>query len=195
MNHLTKNRVLTWLVLLLLVANAASIAMFWLGKAKQTKQAQQILRNEQPKGKPQDFLVKELNFDAAQQGQLEIFSKEHREAVNSFHEKIMEAKENFFAILKKKNATDSAKKKATEAISNITQQIDLLTLNHFQKVRALCNAEQQKKFDEIIKQVIGMMSEQRRNAGPAEPLHIGQEGDRPSPPDDQHGDKPPRPEE
>ena len=211
MNHLTKNRGLTWLVLLLMVANATSIAMFWLGKPKQQPQQLHAEQLRQPKGKPQDFLVKELNFDAAQQVQLEIFSKEHREAVNSFHEKIMEAKENFFAILKQKNTTDSAKKKATEAISNITQQIDLLTLNHFEKVRALCTTEQQKKFDEIIKQVIGMMSEQRRTAAPAEPLHIGQDGDRPPPPDvnrpprpdgdrppppdDQRGDKPPPPKQ
>ena len=150
MKNLTKNKVLTWLVLLLLLANATSIAMFWFYKGKANEHPKQT---HQPNGKPQDFLIKELNFDAAQQVQLEAFSKEHREAINSFGGKIKEVKENFFSILKQQNTTDSTKKNAAAAISNITQQIDLLTLNHFEKVRAICTPDQQKKFDEIIKQV------------------------------------------
>ncbi len=43
MNHGPKNKLLTWLVVLLLVANAATITMFWLGKAKHPPQ---------PKGPP-----------------------------------------------------------------------------------------------------------------------------------------------
>ena len=35
MEHNKKNKLLTWLVLLLLIANAGSIAMFWLDKEKQ----------------------------------------------------------------------------------------------------------------------------------------------------------------
>ena len=34
MNTVAKNKLLTWLVILLLVANAASIAMFWLSRGK-----------------------------------------------------------------------------------------------------------------------------------------------------------------
>ena len=191
MNHLTKNRALTWLVVVLLIVNATSITMFWLGKAKQTAQ---IKQPHQPKGKPQDFLIKELKLDEAQQVKLEAFSKEQREAVNSFKEKVKEVKEFFFNLIKQKNPTDSAKKNAVAAVSNITQQIDLITLNYFEKVRAICNAEQQIKFDEIIKQVIGMMGEQRRTAAPRESLNIGEEGDRPPPQDDQQEDRP-RPQE
>lgn len=104
MNNLTKNKILTRLVLLLLLANATFIAMFWLGKPQQLKQQ---INNKKPKGKPQDFLTKELNLDAPQQVHLEVFSKEHQEAVNSFRDRVKQAKENFFNILKQQNTTDS----------------------------------------------------------------------------------------
>ena len=189
MNHASKNKVLTWLVVLLLVANAASITMFWMGKTKQTEQ---IKQTEQPKGKPQDFLVKELKLDANQQVQLEILAKEHREAVNELREKVKDAKEFFFNLLKRQNPSDSVKKTAAIAISSITEQIDLLTLNHFQKVRALCNADQQKKFDEIIQQVVDMMGQQRRPEGP--PQDRQDDNRHPPPPGEQRGNKPPREE-
>lgn len=169
MNYGTKNKLLTWLVLLLLVANAATIAMFWLNRSKQPPP---------PKGTPKEFLVKELNLDAAQQGQLETLVKEHREAAEQLRKKVKESKESFFSLLKQGNITDSTKQEAAKTVSIITEELDLLTLNHFQKVRALCNPEQQKKFDDIISQVIVMMAQPRPPIGPPPG---GPEGNRPPP--------------
>jgi len=188
MNYVAKNKMLTWLVVLLLVVNTASIAMFWLGKAKQTEHTEET---EQPKGKPEDFLVKELKLDAVQQAKLKILAKEHREAIKEFHEAIKDAKQNFFNLLKQQNTPDSIKQTAATVISRITEKIDLLTLAHFNKVRALCNAEQQKKFDEIIQQIIDRMGEQRRSGGPDQPPPDDQNGDSHPPRDEQHGDRPP----
>jgi len=186
MNHTAKNKVLTWLVVILLIANAATITMFWLGKPKQPVQ---------PKGQPKDFLIKELKLDTNQQAQFEVLVKEHRAAVEQLRKKIKGAKDNLFDLLKEQNVSDSTKRNAAAAVSIITEEIDLLTLNHFQKVRAFCNPEQQKKFDTIIHQVTGMMGQQRPPMGPGGPPPGGPGGDRPPPPNGQHGDKPPPPEE
>jgi Spy/CpxP family protein refolding chaperone len=177
MNSAAKNKLLVWLVALLLVANAASIAMFWLGKAKHPPQ---------PKGTPQEFLIKELKLDAKQQEQLEVLVKEHRQAAEQLRGKTREAKEAFFDLLKQANVTDSVKQAAAKAVSVNTEELDLLTLNHFQKVRALCTTEQQKKFDEIIHQVTSMMGQPRPPMGPGNdrqgPPPGGPDGDRPPPP-------------
>lgn len=173
MNSGTKNKLLTWLVVLLLIANAATIAMFWLGKTKQPVQL---------KGEPRDFLIKELKLDTNQQAQLEVLVKEHRTAVEQLREKIKGAKDNLFGLLKEQNVSDSIKKNAAAAVSIITEEIDLLTLNHFQKVRSLCNPEQQKKFDEIIQQVIRMMGQQRPPMGAGGPPPGRPGEDRPPPP-------------
>lgn len=179
MNHTTKNKLLTGLVVLLLVANAATISMFWMGKAK---------HQPKPKGTPQEFLVKELKLDAKQQEQLEVLVKEHRQSAEILRRKTREAKETFFDLLKKQNVTDSVKQASVKEVSIIMEELDLLTLNHFQKVRSLCTAEQQQKFDDIIKEVTGMIGQKRpaggprNDNGPQGPPPGGPGGDRPPPP-------------
>jgi Spy/CpxP family protein refolding chaperone len=160
MNTVAKNKLLTWLVILLLVANAASIAMFWLSRGK---------KPPAPKGTPQEFLVRELKLDSKQQEQFDVLRKEHRKAADQLREKIKEAKESFFDLLKQANVTDSLKQSAAKNVSTYTEELDLLTLDHFQKLRALCTAEQQKKFDEIIQQVTRMMGAPRPPPGPHGP--------------------------
>ena len=148
MNSSAKNKLLIWLLLLLLAANSVSIAMFWLWKERKLST---------PRGTPKEFLIKELKLDTKQQAGLEILVKEHRQAAEQIRRKIKEAKESFFDLLKDANIADSAKQAAAKTISISTEELDLLTLTHFQKVRNLCTPEQQKKFDEIIHQVTSMI--------------------------------------
>ena len=184
MNHGTKNKLLTGLVVLLLVANAATITLFWLDKAKHPPQ---------PKGSPQEFLVKELKLDAKQQEQLDVLRKEHREAADQLREKIKAAKESFFDLLKQDNPADSIKQAAAKNVSSFTEQLDLLTLNHFQKLRAICRVEQQKKFDGIIQQVIRMIGQPRPPGSSLGPPPAGPRGDRVPPPGGPDGERPPPP--
>ena len=176
MNSSAKNKLLVWLVALLLVANAASIALFWLGKKKQPPQL---------KGTPNEFLIKELTLDAKQQKQLTVLVKEHREAAEQLRQQTREAKESFFDLLKQSNPADSTKQAAAKAVSVSTEELDLLTFAHFQKIRALCTPEQQKKFDEIIHQVTSMMGQPRPPMGPGNgpkgPPPAGPDNERPPP--------------
>ena len=176
MNHVAKNKLLTWLVVLLLIANAVTIAMFWLGKAKQPFQQTRS---------PKDFLIKELKLDTKQQEQVEVLVKEHQQMAELLRERIRIEKEKFFDLLQQPDATDSAKTAASAAANYLVQKVDLMTLNHFQKIRALCNPEQQKRFDEIIHQVTAMMGQPRPPKGPGNdrqgPPPGGPDGDRPPP--------------
>lgn len=177
MNPSAKNKLLVWLVVLLVVANAATIAMFWLNKRPN--------QSAKPNNAPKEFLIKELKLDTKQQEQLEVLVKEHRAAAQQLRRKTKEAKESFFDLLKQANVTDSAKQTAAKAVSVITEELDLLTLNHFQKIRSLCTPKQQTKFDEIIHQVTSMMGQQRPPMGPGRdrkgPPPGGPDGDRPPP--------------
>jgi Spy/CpxP family protein refolding chaperone len=182
MNPSSKNRLLVGLVILLLIANAATIAMFWIGRAK---------RPPAPRGEVKDFLVKELNLDSNQQIKFEQLRNEHRHAVDSLREKVKQAKDAMFELVKDPAATDSIKHTAAEAVGIITEEIDLYTVEHFQKLRAICNPEQQKRFDELLHQVTSMM------APPPPPKHPDHPGgpppDGPPGPEDPGGQKPPPP--
>jgi periplasmic protein CpxP/Spy len=157
MNSPAKNKLLVWLVAILVIANAATLAIFWLGKKQEPAPS---------KGTPKEFLIQQLQLNTQQQAELDVLVKEHRQAAEQLRRKTRAAKESFFDLLKQTNITDSIKKAAAKAVSVNTEELDLLTLNHFQSVRSLCTPEQQKKFDGIIHEVTSMMARPRPPGGP-----------------------------
>jgi hypothetical protein len=162
-----RNTWLTAAVVLLLLANVASIAIFWLGRNRQHGSPEQ----------PASFLVRELGFDTRQQDQFMQLVTAHRQRAGQLREQVKDAKDEFFGLLQQPNVPDSIKTAAAAKASQLTQQLDLVTFEHFQQVRSLCNASQQKKFDAIIHDVL------RNMGGPGGP---------PPPGGDHHGPPPRR---
>jgi periplasmic protein CpxP/Spy len=158
----TKNKLLIWLVILLLTGNTASIAIFWLGKNKQSVAI---------KGTPKEFLVKELQLNSRQQEELELLMIRHREETPELRKEIRQAKKDFFDLLKQQNIADSNLQAAAKNVSLSIEQLDLFTFAHFKKIRELCTPEQQDKFDRIIQQVTTMMPPPQRFNGPDGETH------------------------
>jgi protein CpxP len=146
---MASKKIFTILVVLLLIANIATIAVFWLKK-----------EGSQPpiKGGPAKFIIKELGFTKSQQEQFITLAHEHQDQIRPIREELRTAKDNFFSLLGQPDLNDSSKLAAAKIVSLYTEQIDLITLDHFAKVRAICTATQKKKFDSIIKQVTQMMA-------------------------------------
>jgi hypothetical protein len=186
MNHGAKNKVLTWLVVLLVIANIVTITFFWLGRGK-------LLPNR--KGTPQEFLVKELKLDAGQQATFEVLRTAHHDSAMILREEVSQAKESFFNLLKQASVTDSMKLAAANKVSVITQKLDLLTWNHFQQLRAICNAQQQQQFDKIIQQVIDMIGHPQQPGRPEgnRPSGENEDSNRPPLPGGPDGERPPPP--
>ncbi|HEX4875680.1 MAG TPA: Spy/CpxP family protein refolding chaperone [Chitinophagaceae bacterium] len=166
-----KNKWLTLLVVLLLLANITTLALFWLDRGK---------RPPQPKGTPKEFLVKELSLTAVQQQQFDTLIAGHRKKSGELRDAVKAAKDSLFGLIKESAATDSLKQLYAKKVSHLTEQIDLLTVNHFQQVRKICTPEQQQKFDELILEVTSMMAPPRPPQGPGHPQ--GPPHDGPPPP-------------
>ncbi|GAB2816147.1 Spy/CpxP family protein refolding chaperone [Ferruginibacter profundus] len=157
MNTAIKNKILTWLVVLLLIGNVTSIVLFWMNRNTQLPAS---------KATPTEFLIKELKFDIKQQEQLELLVARHKEQVPPLRRNIRASKEALFDLLKVYNLSDSAKTAALKAVSVNTEALDSVTFTHFQKIRELCTPEQQNKFDQIIHQVTAMKAQSRPGDGP-----------------------------
>ncbi|TCC89460.1 periplasmic heavy metal sensor [Pedobacter frigiditerrae] len=154
----SNKKILTALVVLLLIANVATIGLFWFKKENKPQQL---------KGGPAKFIIKELELNKSQQEQYLVLVEEHQQGVRPLRDEIKDAKDAFFSLLSQPNVTEAEKQTAAKMVSVSTEKLDLLTFNHFAKVRAICNPTQQKKFDAIIKQVMQMMGEQHpKGRGP-----------------------------
>lgn len=155
----------TVLIIILLLANMVTIGIFWIKRGQNSLQF---------KGRPAQFIIKELKLNPNQQEKYLDMVREHQNGSKPIKDEIRAAKEHFFDLLKKPNASDAEKQTAAKKVSVLTEKLDLFTFDHFASLRAICTPAQQQKFDEIITAVIEKMGSQnngRKNRQDGPPPH------------------------
>ncbi|HCL05840.1 MAG TPA: hypothetical protein DHW64_07725 [Chitinophagaceae bacterium] len=152
MNFITKNKWFAVAMVMLILLNITTLTVFWWTK-KGNQQEERL-----PQGGAMAFLVRELKLDSAQQQQLLVFRDEHRSATQEIRKKNREAKEVFFSLLEKDGITDIEINEAATVSARYDAELAKITFDHFKKIRSVCNAKQQEKFDEIIHEVLRMLA-------------------------------------
>jgi Spy/CpxP family protein refolding chaperone len=155
MRNILNNKVLSWLIGVLILANIATLTFFWIGHLKNQ-------RNHSPK----EFLAKSLHFSESQKNAYFELAKDHNESANKIREQIKIDKENLFQLLKTEQIVDSVKNNAALKVSLSIQALDMLTFEHFKKVRALCTEEQKPKFDELIQKMVNSVNNPQKGINP-----------------------------
>ncbi len=157
MNYFNNTKWWAITVILLIVLNAVTLTIFWVER----KSNHDLPQKQENKGATELYLNKELAFDSIQQLKYNQLVLEHRQSTRQMRSEIRSAKDAFFELLSDSSITNDSIKKVSIRVSDIEQQLDILTFNHFKKVRTFCNAEQKKKFDSIIKNAVQMMGPQQ----------------------------------
>lgn len=182
MSIFTNNRLLSVITLLLLTANIATLGYLWMNRPGNVSMPPMPPRG----GQVFEFVTKELQLDSAQQLAYKKLRDEHQAGQRPLQDSIRKAKDDFFELLKQPSIADTEMQQQSSKVAAAEQQLELFTFKHFQKLRALCTAAQQKKFDEIIQDVLRRMAPAKRPQGPPPP---GIRGGEPPPPGE--GDGPP----
>jgi hypothetical protein len=155
MKNILNNKIAAWLIGLLILANIATLTFFWIGHLK-----------NQRDNSPKNFLAKSLHFSVSQKNAYFELAKNHNENANKIREQIKIDKENLFQLLKTDQIVDSVKNNAALKISLSLQALDMLTFEHFKKVRALCTEEQKPKFDELIQKMVNSVNNPQKGIKP-----------------------------
>ena len=164
MNNFTNNRWVPVITLLLLTANIVTLALLWTNKQPTGKPVE-----ASPPGRAFEFITRELKLDQAQQDAYSKLRDEHQASVRPLQDSIRKAKDKFFALLQEENVSDSIVQEYSKKIGELEQRRDVFTLRHFQKLRAMCNKEQQSRFDSIIQEALRRMGGPGRPPGPPPP--------------------------
>lgn len=154
MDIFTKNKFMTWAVVLLTVLNTVLIVLLWTS------------RNEPPNGREgpptreradlNEFIIKELSLDGNQQKQFEELRKQHRQQADKLQQEMKPLRDSLFNY--SANPDAGRVNALTQGIGSRQAQLELITHNHFKSLRDICNEEQKKKFDEIINDVLKIMA-------------------------------------
>ena len=169
MSNTTNNRWLTIITLLLLTANIVTLALLWTNKKQDREHLNPPPPQQQPSGQVFQFITNELKLDSTQQETYKELRDEHRSQVRPYQDSIGKAKDSFFDLLQQENIAETTILEYSKKIGELEQQRDVFTFKHFQKLRAICNKEQQIKFDKIIQDVLRRMAGPKRPPGPPPP--------------------------
>jgi len=140
MKSIKFNKILFWFFIILMIINIITLVIFWIGKM-----------NKGPI--PKSIMAKELHLNDQQRKQLYELIDEHRKESRALKDKIRTAKNELFDLAKYSIEDENKKRLAIDKTSKYIGQLDSLTLNHFQKIRSICNDDQKKLFDELLKKM------------------------------------------
>ena len=178
-----------WLIaiVVLVVINIATLFTIWRIKRE---------HHPPPNGRSAaNFLIKELGFDSAQKEKYLALVQQHQQELRGIKEQSREAKADFFSLVADSTISEATIKAQAAKAFEGENQVAIKTFYHFQQVRALCTSEQKKKFDNIIKEVVGMMGPQNGPHHPFREDHPNEERGHHPPPPDGEGYPPPPPDE
>ncbi len=146
MSTRSSNKNLIFLVAILLLTNIAVLLYFvWFKKPGHKKGP-----SEKRMGIMIETLQKKVGFDETQMAKYKELKELQKETVRPLFEEMRKAKEKFFLLMADTAVADSTLQAAANFIAQQQKMIDLEALNHFKRVRALCTAEQQPKYDSAI---------------------------------------------
>jgi Spy/CpxP family protein refolding chaperone len=189
MNYFTKNKWTAIAFIVLVLLNLTTLAVFFFTRPP--------MHDGPRNGSATDFLVKEVGLDSIQKNAFAELRKEHQQQMRELREKNREAKEAFFDLLANPDIDAATLDAAATKASQYEKESDLITFRHFQRVRKICRPDQQKKFDQLIHQVLRMTApEPGHGPGRAQGPPPNGEGRPPHPdgppPGGENGPPPPR---
>ena len=162
MTKFPRQKWLLLLVAILLVTNIITLSIYWSMKSPEPRHNNDQGDRQRRMGQ---FMVNELKLDKEQ----EAIYWQLRDTMLSRQKPIMDSirntKKRFFDLLKDPPSSDSLLQAKTDEIAALQKQLDLITFQHFQQVRALCKPEQVLKFDTVIKEIVNRMTGGWRSPG------------------------------
>jgi periplasmic protein CpxP/Spy len=148
----SKNRILIFLVIFLLLTNIAMLLYF-------------TAFNKMSKAGHPDrhgpgitaFLQNEAGFSKDQMIMLDSLKKQHRTAIKPLFDDLGTSKDHFYQLLGKPGIADSVLQAAADDIGKKQAALDLQFFQNFMSIRKLCTEQQLPKFDSVMPNLASKM--------------------------------------
>ncbi len=143
-------KILITIVVLLVLINCALLAVFWLQRGKGPGA-------EGPPQRAHEFLTKELKLNKAQEEAYEKMRTGHFETTRTLNDANRKLRDSLFSYINTSALDTPTVTRLEKQIAFNQAQIEKATLLHFRELRNILNADQQKKFDGVIRDALRMM--------------------------------------
>lgn len=169
MNYFAQQKWLKWAFFILLVLNIAILSLLFKDQFKSHKGHHPSFKS------PKDLLQETVVLSDEQLSAYETMISVHQAVSQDIREQLISEKIEYFKGLGLE--TPEEREKQLQDILKLQRKLEDLTYRHFLGLRETLTAEQQKKFDDIIPEVLSKMIQ-----GPKGPLGGPPKGHLPPPP-------------
>jgi len=156
MTPIARNRLLLFIIAILLVANLALVYFFVKGKDRDKK------HDGRERHGMSEQLKADVGFSEDQLKAYQLKRDAHMKVMRGLFEDIRTTKEEFFKTIADTVLSDSALLVKASDIGEKQKRIDITTHEYFRSVRKLCTQEQLPKYDTLYQKVVKRMISGRR---------------------------------
>ncbi len=142
----SKNRILIFLVIFLLLTNIGMLVYF----TSFEKHPARGNRNENRRGPITTFLQNDLGFSKQQMDMVDSLKKQHRAATKPLFDGLGKSKDKFYSLIGQAGLNDSLLAIAANEIGKKQAALDLQFFQNFTSFRKVCTAQQLPKFDSTM---------------------------------------------
>jgi periplasmic protein CpxP/Spy len=151
------NKLLVFAAIALLIINVVLAYFLWNSKKQHPR--------EKRGGDRGDWIVNELKLDDNQKAEHKKIKDAHFAAMKPIFDSITSARRNLYELLKDSTVSDSIVNSYTRIIGENHAKLSQNTFDHFKKIRAICNPEQQRKLDTLVQKVVQDMGKRGGGKG------------------------------
>lgn len=153
MRSVLNNKVLLFIVAILLLANMAILFYFlWIREPLKRN-----LRGDRQKSPITEFLQTEIGFDKNQMAAFDKMRQKHRQTMKPLFEDTKAAKVRFYGYLTNTAVSDTVLNAAASIIGEKQKLLEMQAFENFKEIRTLCTPRQQLKYDSLIVNEISKM--------------------------------------
>lgn len=150
------NKLLVFAAIALLIINAVLVCMLWNEKKKHRGGAGRS-------GNRGEWFADQLKLDSNQKKEHKKMISAHFESMKPLFDSMNSLKNSLYVAINESATNDSLVSNYVNKIADLNKEITLKTYTHFGSVRKMLNEEQQKKYDEMVKNLM------TRRGGPPGP--------------------------
>lgn len=150
MNQVARNKILLFIIVILLVTNIGML-LFLLRMKSSPAQQKRLGFTEK--------LKSQVGFTPQQMDEFEPKKKAFWKNMRERYEAIRQTKKNFYFQLYDPSIPDSTLESKAEVIGEQQKELDLFVIRHFKDVRRMCTPQQLPKYDSLLPALIDRMTE------------------------------------
>ena len=148
------------LIAVLLLANIAGLAYFFMNKSVHKKNDWAMQRKNAMKS----YLKNDLGFSSVQLQQYDSFNGQHHRLVEPMFEQLKTEKENRLRFLAENKYADSSIYLAVSRSAERQKMLDIQMLLHLKDIRSLCTDAQKQMFDTSIYRMMSRRGGDRKKS-------------------------------